>query len=119
MVRALSSIRMAVVAGLALLFLVQQAGATHQPADKIHVSASIVEVMQAQVGVGASSSPPDTLLSGTFRNSTPTDLIIQVTGECALWTDIVSPELSPALEEPRYVHGSVYHDSCANPRFGG
>jgi hypothetical protein len=72
--------------------------ATHQPADKIGVSASTVQVMQTQVGLGGSSSPPVTLLSATFRNSTPTDLIIQLTGECALWTDIASPESEAAAK---------------------
>jgi len=78
--------------------LVAPVSATHEPADKIHVSASVVEVMQTQVGLGGSSSPPVTLLRGTFRNSTPTDLIIQLTGECALWTDIVSPDSEAAAK---------------------
>ena len=86
-----------VVAGGAALTLTSppQARATHEPADKINVSASTVEVMQTQVGLGASSQQV-TLLSATFRNSTPADLIIQVTEECALWTDIVSPESEAA-----------------------
>ena len=78
------------------LMAVPQARATHEPADKINVSASTVEVMQTQVGPGGGSSGPVTLLSATFRNSTPTDLIIQVTEECALWTDIISPESEAA-----------------------
>src|SRR5919198_115277 len=61
-----------VVAGGAALTLTSppQARATHEPADKINVSASTVEVMQTQVGLGASSQQV-TLLSATFRNSTP------------------------------------------------
>src|SRR5216110_3198854 len=87
-----------VAAGAVALVLMAppKARATHQPADKINVSASTVEVMQTQAGLGATSSGPVTLLSGTFRNSTPTDLIIQVTEECALWTDITTPESEAA-----------------------
>ncbi len=90
--------RALVAAGVVVLGLMAppEARATHQPADKVNVSASTVELMQTQVGLGSSSSGPVTLLSGTFRNSTPTDLIIQVTAECALWTDIVSPESEAA-----------------------
>ena len=85
------------VGAVALVLIARpEARATHQPADKINVSASIVEVMQTQMGLGESSSGPVTLLSATFRNSTPTDLIIQVTGECALWTDITTPESEAA-----------------------
>jgi len=87
-----------VTAGAVALVLMAppKARATHQPADKINVSASTVEVMQTQAGLGATSSGPVTLLSATFRNSTPTDLIIQVTEECALWTDITTPESEAA-----------------------
>src|SRR5438046_1948940 len=90
--------RALVAAGVVFLVLMAppEARATHQPADKVNVSASSVGVMQTQVGLGASSSGPVTLLSATFRNSTPTDLIIQVTEECALWTDIISPESEAA-----------------------
>ena len=85
------------VGAVALVLIARpEARATHQPADKINVSASIVEVMQTQAVLGAGSSGPVTLLSATFRNSTPTDLIIQVTGECALWTDITTPESEAA-----------------------
>src|SRR5206468_13114135 len=56
----------------------------HQPADKIQVSASTIEVLNTQ-------PQPVTLLTATLRNSTPADLIIQVTAECALWTDVASP----------------------------
>ena len=96
--RAKTGVLVAVGAVALVLIARPEARATHQPADKINVSASIVEVMQTQVGPVPSSSGPVTLLSATFRNSTPTDLIIQVTGECALWTDIVSPESEAAAK---------------------
>lgn len=63
--------------------------ANHLPADKIGVAGSVIETMVAQVGPGSGSSGPVTLLSATLHNSTPTDLMIQVTGECALWTDVI------------------------------
>jgi len=94
--RAKTGVLVAVGAVALVLIARPEARATHQPADKINVSASIVEVMQTQMGLGVSSSGPVTLLSATFRNSTPTDLIIQVTGECALWTDITTPESEAA-----------------------
>lgn len=69
------------------------ARADHLPADKIGVSASTTEVMVATASpFGPVSSGPVELLSATLRNSSPTDLVINVTGECALWTDIVSPD---------------------------
>ena len=71
---------------------VRPAHANHLPADKIGVSASVMEVMTATASpVGPVSSGPIVLLQATLRNSSPTDLMIKVTGECALWTEIVSP----------------------------
>jgi len=101
--RAKTGVLVAVGAVALVLIARPEARATHQPADKINVSASIVEVMQTQVGPVPSSSGPVTLLSATFRNSTPTDLIIQVTGECALWTDIASPESTAAARAKVWV----------------
>jgi len=81
---------------LALLFAMAVpagfARANHLPADKIGVSASVVEVMTATASpTGPVSSGPVVLLEATLRNSSPTDLIVEVTGECALWTEILSP----------------------------
>jgi hypothetical protein len=72
-----------------LLVLVSQASATHQPADKVKVAASVLEVMQAQAAAGSGSSGPVELLHDTFRSSTPADLLIGVTAECGLWTQTV------------------------------
>jgi hypothetical protein len=63
--------------------------ATHEPADKIGVTASVMEEMKTQVGIGGGSSGPIELLRATLRTSGPTDLIIQFTAECALWTNVV------------------------------
>lgn len=80
--------------------------ATHLPADKIGVAASSLEVMSAEFSpLAAVGTPrplagllgeagPDTtsetvsLFGATMRSSTPTDLIIRVTAECALWTNV-------------------------------
>ena len=71
---------------------VRPARANHLPADKIGVSASVMQVMVATASpVGPVSSGTVTLLQATLRNSSPTDLMIQVSAECGLWTDIVSP----------------------------
>jgi len=71
---------------------VRPAHANHLPADKIGVSASVMEVMTATASpIGPVSSGPIVLLQATLRNSSPTDLMIKVKGECALWTEIVSP----------------------------
>lgn len=53
--------------------------ADHQPADKIAVSGSAVEVVTPYVD--------NTVLTSTLKTSSPTDLIIQVTLECAIFTD--------------------------------
>jgi hypothetical protein len=95
--KALTGLRVAALVALALLLsvsdlLVRQASATHQPADKIGVSASVMEEMVAQVGFGGGTSGPITLLSATLRTSSPTDLIVQLTGECALWTNVITTE---------------------------
>lgn len=83
--------------------------ATHLPADKIGVAASTLEVMSAEFSPlgGLDEKPPlslagllaeagpdttsetRTLFGSTMRTSSPTDLLIRVTAECALWTDVV------------------------------
>jgi len=72
---------------LALSNFVVRTSAIHQPADKVAASASTLQVMQVQLVEGMSSLPVS-LLSGTLRASSPTDLILQVSAECALWTDV-------------------------------
>lgn len=65
------------------------AGATHSPADKVAVAGSTLEVMTAPIAEGATSER-HTLLAGSLRTSSPTDLILQVTAECALLTDVTN-----------------------------
>lgn len=81
---------LAVVLSLALIPLmlsIQQASATHKPADKVFASASTIEVEHTQMGPGASSAEV-VLLEAVLRTSSPTDLILKVTAECALFTDL-------------------------------
>lgn len=65
------------------------AAATHSPANKVAASGSGLEVASTPL-VEGSSSETFTLLAGTMKTSAPTDLLVQVTMECALWTDIVT-----------------------------
>jgi hypothetical protein len=67
--------------------IVREAGATHEPADKIGVSASTIEVMSTPLFAGASSEEVE-LLRGSLKTSSPTDLSLSVHAECALWTDV-------------------------------
>lgn len=60
-----------------------------QPADKLAVSGSGLDSTSAEVVDGAESREL-TLMTGTIKTSTPTDLIMQVTLECALWTNVVT-----------------------------
>lgn len=104
----------AAVVGLAVLamgtsgWLLGPASATHQPADKMAVSGSALEVMHASFGpldapaaeslaglLGPLAAGPDngetvTLLEGRLKTSAPTDLIFRVSLECALWTNITT-----------------------------
>lgn len=75
---ALLLVAIAVIANAVL----SPAGATHQPADKIGVSASTVDVF------GPGVPPP--ILTGSMRTATTTDLIFSLTAECALWTNVVN-----------------------------
>lgn len=63
------------------------AAGNSQPADKMAVGGSDVVIMQTQLVEGRSSQVA-TLLTGTMKTSGPTDLVLSVTLECALWTDL-------------------------------
>lgn len=66
---------------VALLLVGPDAEATHQPADKPFAAAS----KTMRVG----PTPRVELLSATVRNSKTTDLVLQVSMECALVTDTI------------------------------
>ncbi|KAB1195990.1 MULTISPECIES: hypothetical protein [Haloferax] len=58
-------------------------------ADKIYVGGSVFEEHSLDTKTdGKTSSGPFTLLSGSIKTSTPTDLILMVQVESALWTNI-------------------------------
>lgn len=61
----------------------------NMPANKVAISGSALEVMSSDVTEGESSEPV-TLLHGVLRTSSPADLILSVSAECALWTDITT-----------------------------
>lgn len=61
-----------------------------QPADKVAVSGSTLEVMEVSTTDSENHSETHTLLSDTIKTSTPTDLLLQPTVETALFTDIMT-----------------------------
>lgn len=75
-------------AGLVVLIALLSSGkggpavATHKPANVVTAAGSTVEV----VGPGEEV----TLLTGTLRTASPTDLILSVTAECALTTNVTT-----------------------------
>ncbi|WP_435364665.1 hypothetical protein [Haloarchaeobius sp. DYHT-AS-18] len=79
------------VAGLGLSALgTGTVGASHSPADKVSAVGSTLELMESTKSNGGESSAGAevTLLSGTMKTSSPTDLILQATVESGLYTDI-------------------------------
>ncbi|MHB8606311.1 MAG: hypothetical protein ACYDCK_13765 [Thermoplasmatota archaeon] len=65
-----------------------QGQSASQPANKMAVSGSALELMSTSI-TGGQQSENVTLLTGTIKTSSPTDLIISLTAECALWTDTI------------------------------
>ena len=73
----------AVAAGVtAALVAGPGAVAEHQPADKVSASGSTTEIAGPQEEI--------TIMSETVRTSTPSDLILGVTAECALVTNVTT-----------------------------
>jgi hypothetical protein len=71
-----------------------QAAATHMPADKVVASSANV----IELGTGDATQPgqlitttPVQILSASFRSSSPSDLMLQSTLECAIVTDFTVP----------------------------
>lgn len=83
-----SVVAVAAAIGAMVASLIGPAGADHQPANKVAAAGSTLEVMTAPLVDGAASEEA-TLLSGTMRTSAPTDLLIEVNAECALFTDTI------------------------------
>ena len=63
------------------------ANANHLPANKIAVAGSGVDSMEVRLTQGAQSKTIE-LLRGTMKTAAPTDVVIAVTAECALITNI-------------------------------
>ncbi len=80
---ALIGLVLAMLANIAM----QSATANHQPADKVAVSASTIESFSTPVDPNA-PAPVVTLLRGTLKTSSTTDLMFLVNLECTLFTDI-------------------------------
>lgn len=85
-----------IAVGLAILLLavavpsnLGPAEASHEPADKTAVTGSTMEVMESSTSDG-SFSEEHTLLQTDMRTSSPTDLVISLSAECALWTDVTT-----------------------------
>lgn len=66
---------------------IPMANADHLPADKAVASGSALEILGTPTNEGATSEQVE-LLNATVRSSNTIDLLLQVTLECALWTDI-------------------------------
>lgn len=79
---------LAVAAALALAAafvapsLLDSARATHQPANKASVAGSTVEILGAGEAVA--------LLTSTLKTSAPTDLLLSVTLECSILTEVTT-----------------------------
>ncbi|HLE97640.1 MAG TPA: hypothetical protein VI997_09750 [Candidatus Thermoplasmatota archaeon] len=74
------------LAGLAIPY----GQATHSPANKVAVAASTLDVLNAPLGAEGSSSTVETLLSGSMKTSSPTDLLLRVSLECTIWTNVTT-----------------------------
>ena len=74
-------------AGLLLGYVLNGSAHATLPADHVGVAASTLEHMVVQTNEGESSAPV-TLMAGQMRLSNGIDLAIEITGECALFTDV-------------------------------
>ncbi|HEX2059064.1 MAG TPA: hypothetical protein VHI71_11940 [Actinomycetota bacterium] len=77
------------------------ASATHQPADKVAATASDLDELE---GDG------EAVLSETMRVSSPADLILQVTAECSILTELTTGPAGPTAggaSDSAFAFGSV------------
>lgn len=63
---------------------------SHKPANKAGVSSSTIEFMSGPLTANGSASVADSILGVEMRTSNPQDLVLQVTLECALWTQVAT-----------------------------
>lgn len=78
-----------VVATVGAFAFANDAAATHSPADKMAVAGATLEVLRDESLLNSDPTIA-TILTGTMRTSSPTDLILSVTLECALWTTVAT-----------------------------
>lgn len=93
--RSLGNTLLVLLLGGVLVTQALQAMATHQPADK--AAAAGEDVMKVPVGptAGAGTVANDILGPVTVRNSKPTDLMLHVTLECSILTEVTSTNSTP------------------------
>lgn len=70
------------VGGVVAATLLAPATATHQPADKLAAFGNTFEITEPGEEV--------TLLTGTMRTSNPTDLVLSLSFECSIITEVVT-----------------------------
>lgn len=94
-----TSVTTSVVAALLLLGLPiaapQLAGTdaedqSHKPANKAGVSSSTIEFLSGPLTGPGDHTVADSILGVSMRTSSPQDLVLQVTLECALWTTVAT-----------------------------
>src|ERR1043166_4035703 len=78
-----------ITAFMAGAWLPRAGAGSEVPADKVAASGSALQVMSAPITAGASSQTVE-ILHGSMRTSAPEDLIINVSAECALLTDVTN-----------------------------
>lgn len=76
--------------GLGLGALATGSASADNPADKVGVAGSTMTKMEVARTDTQNHSKTHTLLSGTIKTSSPTDLLIQPTAETALWTTVAT-----------------------------
>lgn len=91
-------ISLAIITTLLLAYLGARADADHQPADKVVATAGVDDIEFVEPGASVQ------LLEETFRTSTTSDLLLHVSSECSIVTEITTSgnELSSAQGQLRY-----------------
>jgi hypothetical protein len=83
----------ALVLALLLGVLVTQAvqvGATHSPADKAIASGSTIQEVSPAATTPGIGTDANNILTTRLKTSSPSDLMLQVTLECSILTDVVA-----------------------------
>ncbi|MBW3661576.1 MAG: hypothetical protein KY469_00630 [Actinobacteria bacterium] len=107
------AIYLALLTALLVPYFTGEADATHQPADKVVASAGIDNLTFVAPGDAA------LLLEETFRTSTTSDLLLHVSSECSIITEVTTMgnETSSAEGQLRY-HLTISTDGGAEQPIG-